>query len=238
MSATPASVATSTSTSTSTGTRVSAGRREQNKVATRAAIAEAARRLLLEEGVDAVTAEKVADAAGVSRRTLFNYFPSVEAALNEPVATFLDRATEGLDQLPPDLPPTHAAVETMAALAGEKEALAAMAEVFVLAQSHPQLARLQLEAWDQCAARVHEAMCDRVPAEAGFELAVFVHAVVGAGRAAFQAWADKHPDDYRTDAAVTDLQRHLTVALEQLRDGFPALRDLSSPTTSPETRES
>jgi AcrR family transcriptional regulator len=190
-----------------------------------------------------VTAEKVADAAGVSRRTLFNYFSSVEAALNEPVAAFLDRATEGLDRLPADLPPTVAAVETMAALAGEKEALALMADVFMLAQDHPQLARLQLEAWDHCAARVHEAMCARVPTEAGFELAVFVHAVVGAGRAAFQAWADRHPDDYRTDAAVTDLQRHLTVALEQLRDGFPALRALPSSasttasTGTPETRE-
>lgn len=230
-------VTSSTSTTSGAGTRATAGRREQNKAATRAAIAGAARRLLLEEGADAVTAEKVADAAGVSRRTLFNYFPSVEAALNEPVAAFLDRATEGLDRLPADLPPTDAAVETMAALAGEKEALASMAEVFMLAQSHPQLARLQLEAWDQCAARVHEAMSARVPAEAGFELAVFVHAVVGAGRAAFHAWADRHPDDYRTDAAVTDLQRHLTVALEQLRDGFPALRDLTSPSV-PQTRES
>ena len=73
--------------------------------------------------------------------------------------------------------------------------------------------------------------------EAGFELAVFVHAVVGAGRAAFHAWADRHPDDHRTDAAVTDLQRHLTVALEQLRHGFPALRDLTS-TSVPQTRES
>lgn len=202
------------------------GRREQNKAATRAAIAEAARRLLADEGADALTAEKVADAAGVSRRTLFNYFPSVEAALNAPLTSFLDRATDGLDRLAPDLPPTIAAVEVLAALAGESESLASVADVFMLAQSNPQLARLQLEAWDQCAAQIHEAMSARVPAEAGFELAVYVHAVVGAGRAAFQSWADRHPDDYRSAVALADLQHLLTVALEQLRDGFPALHDL------------
>lgn len=202
------------------------GRREQNKAATRAAIAEAARRLLADEGADALTAEKVADAAGVSRRTLFNYFPSVEAALNAPLTSFLDRATDGLDRLAPDLPPTIAAVEVLAALAGESESLASVADVFMLAQSNPQLARLQLEAWDQCAAQIHAAMSARVPAEAGFELAVYVHAVVGAGRAAFQSWADRHPDDYRSAVALADLQHLLTVALEQLRDGFPALHDL------------
>lgn len=207
------------------------GRREQNKAATRAAIAEAARRLLADEGPDALTAEKVADAAGVSRRTLFNYFSSVEAALNAPLNAFLDRAAAGLDALPADVPPTVAAVETLSALADETEGLATVADVFMLAQDNPQLARLQLEAWDQCAAQIRAAMSARVPAEAGFELAVYVHAVVGAGRAAFQTWADAHRADYRSAAALADLQRHLTVALEQLRDGFPALRHLAPTST-------
>jgi AcrR family transcriptional regulator len=214
------------------------GRREQNKAATRAAIADAARRLVQDEGADALTAEKVADAAGVSRRTLFNYFPSVEAVLNAPLTAFLDRAAAGLEELPADLPPTVAAVDALAALAGESEGLATVADVFMLAQANPQLARLQLEAWDQCAAQIHEAMSARVPVAAGFELAVYVHAVVGAGRAAFQAWADRHPDDYRSAAALADLQRLLTVALEQLRDGFPALRNLTTPHPGTTDRES
>jgi AcrR family transcriptional regulator len=217
-------------------TPVAPGRREQNKAATRAAIAQAARRLLQDEGPDALTAEKVADAAGVSRRTLFNYFSSVEAVLNAPLTAFLDRAATGLEELPADLPPTIAAVDALAALAGETEGLATVADGFMLAQGNPQLARLQLEAWDQCADQIYAAMSSRVPAEAGFELAVYVHAVVGAGRAAFATWADGHRDDYRSTAALADLQRHLTVALEQLRDGFPALRNLTSGTTR--TRES
>jgi AcrR family transcriptional regulator len=233
------SATTSTTASTAASSTASStvpGRREQNKAATRAAIAGAARRLLQDEGPDALTAEKVADAAGVSRRTLFNYFPSVEAVLNAPLTAFLDRAAARLVELPADLPPTIAAVDALASLAGESEGLATVADVFMLAQGNPQLARLQLEAWDQCAAQIHEAMSARVPAEAGFELVVYVHAVVGAGRAAFQSWADRHLDDYRSDAALADLQQHLTIALEQLRDGFPALRSLAPHT--PRTRES
>jgi AcrR family transcriptional regulator len=204
-------------------------RREQNQAATRTAIAQAALRLLRDEGVDALTAERVADLAGVSRRTLFNYFPSVEAALNAPLETFLDGAIARFDEVPADLPATTASVEALRALGGPREGLAAVAEVFVLAEGIPQLSRLQLEAWDHTADRMHEAMSQRAPAAGRFELAVYVHAVVGAGKAAFRHWAEQHPVDYLSDAAVDDLQDHLTFALEQLRDGFPGLQALEQP---------
>lgn len=211
------------------GPTVAPSRREQNKATTRAAIAQAALGLLRDEGADALTAERVSDLAGVSRRTLFNYFPSVEAALNAPLETFLDGALARFDQVPPELSATTAAVEAMRALGGQRERLAAVAEVFMLAEGNPQLSRLQLEAWDHTADRMHEAMSQRAPAAGRFELAVFVHAVVGAGKAAFRHWAEQHPDDYLTEAAVDDLQDHLTFALEQLRDGFPGLQALEEP---------
>ncbi|WP_116115960.1 TetR/AcrR family transcriptional regulator [Austwickia chelonae] len=61
--------------------KVGLSRREQNKKRTREAIVQAAADLLHQEGPASVTAEKVAEAAGVSRRTFFNYFSSVEAIL-------------------------------------------------------------------------------------------------------------------------------------------------------------
>ncbi|MBB4965807.1 acyl-CoA-like ligand-binding transcription factor [Saccharothrix violaceirubra] len=57
------------------------GLRERKKRATRAALAESALRLCVENGFDAVTAERIAGAAGVSLRTFFNYFPSKEEAV-------------------------------------------------------------------------------------------------------------------------------------------------------------
>ena len=58
-----------------------AGLRERKKAETRTAIMRAVLRLALEHGLDAMTAEDIAEAANVSVRTFHNYFPSKEAAL-------------------------------------------------------------------------------------------------------------------------------------------------------------
>jgi AcrR family transcriptional regulator len=52
--------------------------REQRKNQTRDALAQAAIQIVSTEGIDALTADRIAEVAGVSRRTLFNYFARVE----------------------------------------------------------------------------------------------------------------------------------------------------------------
>src|SRR5262249_615740 len=52
--------------------------RERKKAATRVAIADAAAQLFAEFGYDNVSVERVAREAGVSKQTVFNYFPSKE----------------------------------------------------------------------------------------------------------------------------------------------------------------
>lgn len=61
-----------------------AGLRARKKALTRQAISDEATRLFLERGFDAVTLAEVAEAAGVSVKTIFNYFGSKEEL-------FLDR---------------------------------------------------------------------------------------------------------------------------------------------------
>ncbi|HUQ60009.1 TetR family transcriptional regulator [Lentzea sp.] len=57
------------------------GLRERKKAATREALGDAAWSLCVEHGLDGVTVEQIARAAGVSLRTFFNYFPSKEEAV-------------------------------------------------------------------------------------------------------------------------------------------------------------
>lgn len=52
--------------------------REQRKNQTREALCQAAVEIVGTEGLDALTADRIAEVAGVSRRTLFNYFARVE----------------------------------------------------------------------------------------------------------------------------------------------------------------
>src|SRR3954454_15887147 len=54
------------------------GLRERKKQATREQIARVAMELFAKRGFDTVTVAEVADAAGVSEKTVFNYFPAKE----------------------------------------------------------------------------------------------------------------------------------------------------------------
>jgi len=54
------------------------GLRERKKQQTRQVIADTAMRMFVERGFDSVTVAEVAEAAGVSEKTVFNYFPTKE----------------------------------------------------------------------------------------------------------------------------------------------------------------
>jgi AcrR family transcriptional regulator len=64
-----------------TGPEPGSGLRERKKLATRAALGEAAWRLTIERGYARVRVEDIAAAAGVSPRTFSNYFATKEEAL-------------------------------------------------------------------------------------------------------------------------------------------------------------
>lgn len=57
------------------------GLREQKRIATKHRIEDAATRLVDESSFDAVTIEQICEAAGISRRTFFNYFSAKEGAV-------------------------------------------------------------------------------------------------------------------------------------------------------------
>jgi AcrR family transcriptional regulator len=77
------------------------GLRERKKQQTRESIACAAHRLFVERGYQATTLPEIADAAGVSTRTIFAYFPSKEDILFSRFAETISTLADALAQRAP-----------------------------------------------------------------------------------------------------------------------------------------
>ena len=78
-----------------TGQRVPTGRRERNRHALRRTLSDTATAMFLDQGFDAVRVSDVAQACGVSTKTVWNHFPTKEALLldrGERLATALRAA--------------------------------------------------------------------------------------------------------------------------------------------------
>ncbi|MFE3229032.1 TetR family transcriptional regulator [Nocardia sp. NPDC059228] len=72
------------------------GLRERKRQHTHAAISDAALRLFLADGFDAVSVVDIAAAAEVSKRTLFKYFPSKEDLVVQRFADHIDEAARAV----------------------------------------------------------------------------------------------------------------------------------------------
>ncbi len=203
-------------------------RRELNKAATREAIATAALELLRSSGMNGFTADDVANAAGVSRRTFFNYFSSPEAAIASFTQKYLDTVIEQLLLRPQDEPLLESAQHALTAVAPTD--LATLAETFALTQGDAQLSRFQLEAWDNCSSKIITAIGRRLAGLDGegasgmdvsgeLYLHALVQSVIACGRAAVEVWFRRHGEDI-SPASLAQLRELLISAIGHLRTGF------------------
>lgn len=200
-------------------------RRDINKAETRAAIADSARKVLKKVGFEGLTAEKIAEAAGVSRRTFFNYFPSVDSALNVPVEQFIDKILAAVEDLDTQVPLADAAVLAVSKV-DDKELFRSVAEMFVLGKDHAPLARLQYETWESCSHQLLEFVEERFGQPLSLEAIAFVFSITGAGKSAFVFWEQETSGDL-SDESLNKLHGYLVDALSSLRDGFPSIRNFS-----------
>ncbi len=87
-----------------------------------AAVERLALELFASEGFAAVTADQIAEAAGISRRTFFRYFRSKEDILLGDRKRFEDTLAHALERAPRDLPIINALRDTLVALSEEVQA--------------------------------------------------------------------------------------------------------------------
>ena len=183
------------------------GLRERKKRATRAALTQAAWRLVAERGVARVRVEDIAAAAGVSTRTFNNYFTSKEDALVAIGTERAERIAAAVRARPADEPLWEALGNAFAEQfvgAGETEAR------YALAQSTPELVAAQLRMQLTVDAPLAEAVADRLGMAAGDHYPRLVAAVV---RAAVRVGVE--------DAIGADLPDRLRAMVVQLGAGLP-----------------
>lgn len=198
---------------------VNVSRREQNKLDKQEAIANAARSVLRDKGYGNFTVEDVAERAGVSRRTFFNYFSSVDAAISEPVGVFLEGVLDSFKARPSDEP---ILVSALAAL--EERAvptyLKPLAEVYELSECSQGLLRGQVEVWQQTEQRLQEVAAERTNnAAPEFYVTALVSAILGVGQSAMDYWFATQRGEINAQS-LEELRRILIQGFIYLQDGF------------------
>ncbi len=220
-----------------------ASQRDLQRARTHRAIADAAYELAVEVGYERVTADAIADRAGVSRRTLFNYFPSVDAAIAAPAQEFLDAAREALVERPLDEPIRQACTAALTA-AATPDRVRRFGEFLVLAENNEAAARFHLASWDEWEQSVADSLLTRLPAAEPLFVRVLAAAVIGAGRAAVKEWAADaramRLEPPRPDALTAYLIQaigYLTPAVTAHPTSDPASDPTSDPTASDPTSD-
>jgi AcrR family transcriptional regulator len=209
-------------------------RRELNKAATRQAITDAALGLLRSEGPGNFTVEDIADSAGISRRTFFNYFGSTDAALASITHGFLDTAIQQFKLRPAEEPVLQSAQEALMALA-DPMTVAPLAELFTLTQQSTLMAHSELEAWDYCREQITAVARSRAAATPGADNELYFRALAGSviscGKAAMEVWFARRGADL-SPASLAELRQLLIDAMALLGSGFTAGSMPASPSPS------
>jgi AcrR family transcriptional regulator len=144
--------------------------------------------------VQSLRAEDIAERAGISRRTFFNYFPTIESALFVYLTDYVDVATKLLRDRPEDEPAIVAIVAAINSVPTDiKAGLERMVMVVTRSSERP-LAVADM-AWENGGRAIREAIIERLPPTTETLLANAIAAsITAAARTATEYWALNAPD--------------------------------------------
>lgn len=202
-------------------------RRRQVKSANRRAILDAAAALAEERGLGHFTVKDLADRAGVSRRTIFNHFASVDdavyARLSELLGVVVDDFVEIADATPPPAAPSTGAVFEQLADVIDRTALVRslshIARLVGTSEDHPATVLWSHEVLQSVTARLTAEVTRRNPQSDPFTVALLASSLINALVVTFEQW-ERETGAADTPGSRLVWQRLLRTAVEHLRHGF------------------
>ena len=146
------------------------GLRERKKRLMRQQLSDTATEMFVERGFDAVRVAEIAEACGVSEKTVFNYFPTKESLVMDRFDTTMDSLRTGLAE--PEVAPVQAALRILASelngmvawLESQQDAAETIAKIQSfsnLIQSTPALRAYQRDVRDQLIDVAADALAER-----------------------------------------------------------------------------
>lgn len=209
------------------------GRRELNKARTREAIIMALRGLIAEQAVHTVTVDQVSDAAGISRRTFFNYYAGIPAVVSE----ILGASAAPLAAVIGDFSPNTSPLGRLRELVGTVGIPTDLIEWLGLLNRHgfpddEGAAAFIRVIWAEKGAWLEEALIARLPAGVdGTYVATLSTTIMNCFAAAERSWVLRREPAAPVDAAaITDFERELDRALSYAQSGWAAPLTQSTPT--------
>lgn len=184
----------------------------QHKLDTLAALRHAALHLALEHGVEAITVADIAIAAGVSRRTFFNYFATKEDALvgeTPQLSAYLREAIAARPAAETPLAAVHTALRQTYSVFVTDDGRERIRLRYQLLASHPQLVPHHLARYVAFEHLLTEALTARdTTHETSTDLGLLAALAASTTRLCTQRWAEHGNPSLATrlDTAFTTLQ--------------------------------
>lgn len=197
--------------------------RTRKRDATRTALCDAAFSVVRDAGVEGLTAESVADRAGVSRRTLFNYFPSVESVLTTSLDDFFISVGDRLESRPVHEPLLDS-VRAVVTDPGEQQLVARIAVLAAAGEASPHargLILVHLHGWIDWLEGWLRSRLGPDPSD--LVVATLASGLVAVTEAAWRVWWRERVEDRRAGADANETHSLATAfndAIDILRDGL------------------